>query len=68
MVSGLVKWLRDARTVHDRLVVVLKKVESLKGEQAEKSGTLKSFLIEMCEVLPRMIEIMEGTVREIASI
>ena len=68
MVSGLAKWLADARSVHRRLSALLKEVESLRGKEAESARGLRAFLTEMCGSLPRMIGIMERAIREMGSI
>ena len=68
MVSGLVKWLADASSVHRRLFALLEEVESLRAEEAEGAGELRAFLTEMCGVLPRMIGIMERAIREIGAV
>jgi hypothetical protein len=67
MVSGLAKWLADARGVHRRLSALLEEVESLRGEEAEVAVGLRAFLTEMCGDLPRMIGIMERAIREIGA-
>lgn len=68
MISGLAKWLLDARNVHRRLSGMLEMVESLRGKEAEKAGNLRAFLTKMCESLPRIIEIVERTIKEIGAI
>jgi DNA-binding transcriptional regulator GbsR (MarR family) len=68
MVSGLAKWLADARSVHRRLSALLEEVGSLRAEEAEGARGLKAFLTEMCRELPRMIGIMERTIKEMGSI
>ena len=68
MVSGLVKWLADARSMHRRLSTLLEETESLRGEEAKRAQGLRAFLTEMCGVLPRMIGIMEKTIREISAV
>ena len=68
MVSGLAKWLADARGVYRKLSALLEEVESLRREEAEGAGGLRAFLTEMCGSLPRMIGIMERAIREIGAI
>jgi hypothetical protein len=47
---------------------MLEMVESLRGKEAEKAGNLRAFLTKMCESLPRIIEIVERTIKEIGAI
>ena len=68
MVSGLAKWLADAKSMHRKLSTLLEEVESLRGEEAEGAGGLRAFLTEMCGSLPRMIGIMERAIREISAV
>ena len=68
MVRGLAKWMLDARTLYGRISSILRKVETLPEEEAERALNLKGFLINMHESLPRMIEIMERTLKEMGTI
>jgi len=67
MVSGLTKWLTDARAMHRKLSAILEEVESLRGDEAEGAEALKAFLTEMCRSLPGIIGIMERAIGEIGA-
>ncbi len=68
MVSGLAKWLSDAKGVHRRLFGLLEEVESLRREEVERAEGVKAFLTDMCGSLPKMIGIMERAIMEIGTI
>ena len=68
MVSGLAKWLSDAKGVHKRLSGLLEEVESLRREEVERAEGVRAFLTDMCGSLPKMIGIMERAIMEIGAI